>query len=95
MSEESTRIGATIALPQAFVLVQASNWDSEPEEGRAMGMKGMTAISTGAPTPICVIDSLRYVGQSRHYSSHGTTTAGRHRASAAGRASGHDARSRS
>ena len=39
--------------------------------------------------PVCVIDSLRYVGQSRQYSSHGTTSA--HRTAASAKRRGADA----
>jgi hypothetical protein len=38
------------------------------------------AVSTGAPKPVRVIESLRYVGRSRQYSAYGTTFA--HRAMA-------------
>jgi hypothetical protein len=73
MSEDSTHIGTTIPLPRTFVIVQASIWDSEPEEGRTVEGKGMKGTGSTVSVPLRVIDSLRYVSESRHYSAHGRT----------------------
>ena len=77
ISKGSRSVDATIPLPRTFVLVQASIWEGTQEKGRIMKNRETKAAGVSGAAPIRVIDSLRYVVRSRHYSGHGTTSAHR------------------